>query len=47
MARLGYVYLPSEPVDISQLRTKAIEEAAAAGDQAYVIINMRRERTVG
>ncbi|KAG8217461.1 hypothetical protein J3R82DRAFT_5606 [Butyriboletus roseoflavus] len=34
--RLGYVYLPSEPVDISQLRTKAIGQAAAAGDQAVV-----------
>jgi aminopeptidase 2 len=34
--RLGYVYLPSEPVDISQLRTRAIGQAAAAGDQAVV-----------
>lgn len=45
--RLGYVYLPSEPVDISQLRTKAIGQAAAAGDQAYVIVDMRRECTMG
>jgi len=34
--RLGYVYLPSESVDISQLRTKAIGQAAAAGDQAVI-----------
>ncbi|KAF8448022.1 leucyl aminopeptidase [Boletus edulis BED1] len=34
--RLGYVYSPSEPVDISQLRTSAIGQAAAAGDQAVV-----------
>ena len=45
--RLGYVYLLSEPVDISQLRTKAIGQAAAAGDQAYVIVDMRRECTMG
>jgi aminopeptidase 2 len=44
--RLGYVYLPSDPVDISQLRTKAIGQAAAAGDQAYVIVDMRRDRTM-
>lgn len=40
--RLGYVYSPSEPVDISQLRTKAIGQAAAAGDQAYVIVDTHR-----
>jgi len=44
--RLGYVYLPSEPVGISQLRTKAIGQAAAAGEQSYVIIDMCRECTM-
>ena len=44
MDKLGYVYLPSEPVDISQLRTTAIGQAVAAGDQAYVIVDMCRER---
>jgi aminopeptidase 2 len=34
--RLGYVYSPSEPVDISQLRTRAIGQAAAAGDEAVL-----------
>jgi len=34
--RLGYVYSPSEPADISQLRTRAIGQAAAAGDQAVI-----------
>ncbi|KAG2116512.1 uncharacterized protein F5147DRAFT_673191 [Suillus discolor] len=34
--RLGYEYSPSESVDISQLRTRAIGQAAAAGDPAVV-----------
>jgi len=45
--RLGYVYLPSERADISQLRTIAIEQAAAAGEQVYVMFDMCRERTMG
>lgn len=45
--RLGYEYLPSEPVDISQLRTRAIGQAAAAGDQTYVTVDLRCELTVG
>lgn len=34
--RLGYEYFPSESVDISQLRTRAIGQAAAGGDPAVV-----------
>ncbi|KAG1832677.1 hypothetical protein EV424DRAFT_1627020 [Suillus variegatus] len=34
--RLGYEYSPSESVDISQLRTRAIGQAAVAGDPAVV-----------
>lgn len=34
--RLGYEYSPSESVDISQLRTRAVGQAAVAGDSAVV-----------
>ncbi|KAG9318425.1 peptidase family M1-domain-containing protein [Chiua virens] len=34
--KLGYVYSPSESVDISRLRTRAIGQAATAGDQAVI-----------
>lgn len=34
--RLGYEYSPSESVDISQLRTRAVGQAAVAGDTAVV-----------
>ncbi|KAF9227990.1 leucyl aminopeptidase [Gyrodon lividus] len=34
--RLGYVYSPSDSADISQLRTKAVGQAASAGDQDVV-----------
>ncbi|KAJ8587988.1 hypothetical protein M405DRAFT_277524 [Rhizopogon salebrosus TDB-379] len=34
--RLGYEYSPSESVDISQLRTRAIGQAAVAGDPIVV-----------
>lgn len=34
--RLGYEYSPSDSVDISQLRTRAVGQAAVAGDSAVV-----------
>ncbi|KAG2146914.1 uncharacterized protein EDB93DRAFT_1085716 [Suillus bovinus] len=34
--RLGYEYSPSESVDISQLRTRAVGQAAVAGDSVVV-----------
>lgn len=35
--RLGFDYPDGESVDLRQLRTKAIEQAADAGDKLYVL----------
>ena len=37
VARLGYEYPDDESVDIRQLRTKVIEQAADAGEETYVL----------
>ncbi|KAL4067568.1 leucyl aminopeptidase [Scleroderma citrinum] len=34
--RLGYEYTPSDSADVSQLRTRAIEQAASAGDSTVI-----------